>query len=161
MYNISLSKTAFLFQVGPIELGGNLTAQVYNHFLHNELVNIVQGLPNNGNIWFQHDGAPAHTAHVNQARLNQMFPNRWIGGGGTQPWPARSPDLNPLDFFLWGAIKDRVYSIEIQNEDDLRQRIVQAFQAITPEMLESTILNNRRRIACCIQQNGGHIENFL
>jgi hypothetical protein len=24
-------------------------------------------------------------------------------------WPARSPDLNPLDFFLWGCMKSRVY----------------------------------------------------
>ena len=25
------------------------------------------------------------------------------------PWPARSPDLTPLDFVLCGYLKDRVY----------------------------------------------------
>jgi len=28
------------------------------------------------------------------ATLNEIFPNRWIGC-----WPARSPDITPLDFF--------------------------------------------------------------
>ncbi|RZC38464.1 hypothetical protein BDFB_015116 [Asbolus verrucosus] len=25
------------------------------------------------------------------------------------PWPPRSPDMTPLDFFLWGVFKERVY----------------------------------------------------
>ena len=28
------------------------------------------------------------------------FPGRWIGREGTPPWPPRSPDLTPLDFFM-------------------------------------------------------------
>ncbi|KAJ4428267.1 hypothetical protein ANN_24284 [Periplaneta americana] len=34
--------------------------------------------------------------------LNATFPGRWIGRDGTA-WPPRSPDLNPLDFYLWGT----------------------------------------------------------
>lgn len=26
------------------------------------------------------------------------------------PWPARSPDLKPLDFFFWGSLKDKIYN---------------------------------------------------
>jgi hypothetical protein len=25
-------------------------------------------------------------------------------------WPARSPDLNPCDFYMWGNLKHKVYS---------------------------------------------------
>ena len=25
------------------------------------------------------------------------------------PWPARSPDLSPLDYFLWGYVKEDVF----------------------------------------------------
>jgi hypothetical protein len=32
--------------------------------------------------------------------LNQVFPNRWIERRGLIEWPARSPDLISLDFFL-------------------------------------------------------------
>jgi len=34
---------------------------------------------------------------------------RWIGRGGPIPWPPRSPDLNSLDFFFWGYLKETVY----------------------------------------------------
>ena len=42
--------------------------------------------------------------------LNQHFANKWIGRGGPIAWPARSPDLNPLDFHLWRHLKSIVYT---------------------------------------------------
>ena len=30
--------------------------------------------------------------------VSTAFPGRWIGRGGPVPWPARSPDLNPLHY---------------------------------------------------------------
>ncbi|KAJ4444490.1 hypothetical protein ANN_06282 [Periplaneta americana] len=50
-------------------------------------------------IWFQHDGAPPHFDRRVRNHLNATFPDRWIGGGGPVPWPPRSPNLTPLDFF--------------------------------------------------------------
>jgi hypothetical protein len=34
--------------------------------------------------------------------LSQIFGKLWMGHGGPGNWPARSPHLNPLDFWLWG-----------------------------------------------------------
>ena len=51
-------------------------------------------------MWYQHDGAPAHFSIAARQVLNDKYPNRWIGRGGPVPWPPRSPDLTPLDFFL-------------------------------------------------------------
>ena len=42
--------------------------------------------------------------------LNERFPDAWIRRGGPIPWPRRSPDLSPLEFFLWGYIKNIVYA---------------------------------------------------
>jgi len=57
-------------------------------------------------MFFQQDGAPAHNAIIAIRRhLDQIFPNRWIGTFGVILWPARSPDLTPLDLFLWGYLK--------------------------------------------------------
>jgi len=44
-----------------------------------------------------------------RAFLNNVFRARWIGRRGEIEWPARSPDLTPLDYFLWDYLKDRVY----------------------------------------------------
>lgn len=30
----------------------------------------------------------------------------WIRTNENVSWPPRSPDLTPLDFFLWGTLKD-------------------------------------------------------
>jgi hypothetical protein len=40
---------------------------------------------------------------------------RWIGRGGSITWPPRSPDLTPLDFFLWGYAKNIVYQVKIND----------------------------------------------
>jgi hypothetical protein len=57
---------------------------------------------------FQQDGAPAHWGlHVRRS-LNETFPDQWIGRSGPIPWPPHSPDITPLDFFLWGHVKDIV-----------------------------------------------------
>ena len=38
-------------------------------------------------------------------------------------WPARSPDLNPCDFFLWGYLKSKVYCPKPRTLDDLENNI--------------------------------------
>lgn len=58
---------------------------------------------------FQQDDAPPHNANIVSQHLNEIFYNRWIGTFGIISWPARSPDLTPLDFFLWAHIKTVVY----------------------------------------------------
>ncbi|GBM11459.1 hypothetical protein AVEN_101929-1 [Araneus ventricosus] len=55
-------------------------------------------------IMFQQDGAPAHWGYLVRDFLDETFPDRWIGGDRPTPWPPRSPDITPLDFFLLGAI---------------------------------------------------------
>jgi hypothetical protein len=41
-------------------------------------------------------------------------------------WPPRSPDITPLDFFLWGHIKALIYILPADSEEDLIDRIVEA-----------------------------------
>lgn len=64
-------------------------------------------------MWFQHDGASTHFARTVQNHLNQQFPAQWIGRGRPIKWPPRSPDLTPLDFFLWGYMKSLVYETPV------------------------------------------------
>ncbi|CAH1994639.1 unnamed protein product [Acanthoscelides obtectus] len=58
------------------------------------------------NVYFQQDGATCHTTNVNIHRLHV-------------PWPPRSCDLTPLDSFLWGYLKSKVYfSLSGEKYDD-------------------------------------------
>jgi hypothetical protein len=46
-----------------------------------------------------------------QQFLDDQLPGRWVGGAGPIPWPPRSPDLNPLDFFFGGGQRTRLHSV--------------------------------------------------
>ena len=65
------------------------------------------------NLWIQLDGCPVHYARPVRQWLNDHYPQRWIGRGGPIPWPQRSPDITPLDFYLWGIVKEIVYQTQI------------------------------------------------
>jgi hypothetical protein len=59
-----------------------------------------------------------------------QYHDRWIGRGGPTAWPPRSPDLNPLDSYLWGYINTLVYAAPVDNEEALHHRTVDACQTI-------------------------------
>ena len=50
-------------------------------------------------------------------------------------WPYRSPDLNPCDFWLWGYLKDIVFSTLIAHLAELKACIAQHIQSVTPQTL--------------------------
>ncbi|KAJ8893412.1 hypothetical protein PR048_006003 [Dryococelus australis] len=59
-----------------------------------------------------HSAAGGHFANLpasSRTETTSLFALEWIGRGGPISWPARSPDLTPLDYFLWGHIKDVIY----------------------------------------------------
>ncbi|GBN42774.1 hypothetical protein AVEN_174235-1 [Araneus ventricosus] len=64
-------------------------------------------------IWFQH--AAAHFSRNVRNHLDVRFGQQWIGRGGPVRWPAQSPDLSCLDFFLWGHMKTLVYDTPVDN----------------------------------------------
>ena len=113
------------------------------------------------NMWFQQDGASPHWALAVRAKLTQMFKEKWIGREGPIAWPARSPDLSKLDSFFWGFMKERIYLTPSNNFNELRYRIQEAADAVTPEMLERVNENFIKRCRACIQANGGKFEHVL
>lgn len=93
----------------------------------------------NNQVWFQQDGAHPHDGLQVHHYLDNVFPNRWIGRRGFIEWPARSPDLSPLDYFMWSFIKERVYKTKLQNIEDLRNRITQEIAQVPREALQQSI----------------------
>jgi hypothetical protein len=66
------------------------------------------------------------------------FPGRWVERDEPILWPSPSPDIMPLDFFLWGYVKDIVYKAPVTYLDELKLRTVATFGTVTPQMLENT-----------------------
>ena len=59
-------------------------------------------------IWFQRDEATCHIANVTIDLLSIVFKNRIISRKSDVNWPPWSCDLTPLNYFLWGAVKDKL-----------------------------------------------------
>ncbi|GBL93010.1 hypothetical protein AVEN_54646-1 [Araneus ventricosus] len=78
---------------------------------------------------------PPHKVSSVQQCIRDTFQQQVIGYGGCVEWPPRSPDLNPLDIFLWGYIKQRVYAIHPPTLQELRNRITDARASLSPAML--------------------------
>lgn len=64
-----------------------------------------------GDVWFQQDGATAHTARISLAVMRQMFPGRLVSLRGDIGWPARSPDSSMCDFCYGATLRIRFSDI--------------------------------------------------
>lgn len=148
--------------VGPHIFEENLNGVMYVDFLQNILPGLLEGNPvQRAQMWWLQDGAPAHNYAPATACLNELFPGRWIGANGPSRWPPYSPDLNPVDWYLWGKVKDLCYREAPTTREDMIQRILNAFATVTPQELTRMRQNYERRLRCVIQRDGGHIEPFL
>lgn len=149
--------------LGPIVLPDILDGNAYLRFLRENLPEFVEDVPldRRGQLIFQQDGAPPHNKRCVTNFLDRTFPDRWMGRFGPLRWPARSPDLNPLDFFLWGHCKQFVYRDIPQTLEDLDMKLHCAFGTITEDMLERVHRNLIRRMQACIRNGGGQFEHEL
>jgi len=114
-------------------------------------------------MYFQHDGVPPHyTRHVREY-LNESFRNRWLGRGGPIAWPPRSPDLTPLDYYLWGHMNTLVYESKVDSRAALRHRILAATEHIRnhPDNIASATQCLLMRAENCIATGGGRFEQLL
>ncbi|GFV62566.1 transposable element Tc3 transposase [Trichonephila clavipes] len=92
-------------------------------------------------LWFQQGGATCHTARATIDLLKDTFGDRLISRFGLVNWPARSCDLTPLDYFLWGYVKSLVYADKPQTLDHLEDNIRRVIAYIRPQMLGKVIEN--------------------
>lgn len=155
--------------IGPVILPARLNGDNYLTFLQREFEDAIDDIPviesdyfdQQRDMVFQHDGAPAHFARSVRAHLDSRFPGGWIGRAGPVPWPARSPDITPLDFFLWGFVKNQVYFTDCHTVEDMEQRVRSVFATITPTMVRNATQAISRRARMCVQQGGRHFEPLL
>lgn len=150
--------------IGPFFLPQNLDGVSYETFLREEVAALLEEvpLPTRVGMVYQHDGCPAHYYRGVRQWLDENYQLRWIGRGGPTPWPARSPDLTPCDFYIWGHMKELVYNTPVPTVEELRQRILAAAQQIKNTLSPRvTVTEVRRRLRACIRNNGRQFEQDL
>ena len=87
-------------------------------------VNVVEAMYPNKDFTFVQDSAPSHRANQLQNFLKQNLKSRFVNN---TDWPPKSPDCNPLDYYFWDCVQDKVYDgrycYPFATIDELKRRI--------------------------------------
>jgi hypothetical protein len=89
------------------------------------------------------------------AYLESMFLGRLIS---TRLWPPRSPDLSLGGFFLWGHLKDTVYSNHPHTLQELQANVRRTLDRISTRTMQNVFANIIRRAHLCEERNDGHFQ---
>ena len=119
--------------LGPYFFPGTVTASSYLDMIRTYLIPALRRRDVLDYITFQQDGAAPHTAQLVLDYLQQRFPDRLISFKTDVMWPPRSPDLNPLDFYLWGHIKQLIKGEAYHSLDQLKSHIKNAVRAVNQD----------------------------
>ena len=106
--------------------------------MHNEFVFQQDGAPAHTACQthvFQQDGAPAHPAYQTQDWLQENA-HDFIG---KDQCPPNSPDLNPLDYCIWGVMLDRYqkHAPKPTNSDELKTVLQQIWESLPLAILQT------------------------
>lgn len=142
--------------VGRIALvEGNMNADQYIKILEENLlatldaIGIMPGFPSREDIIFQQDNDPKHTANKTKA---------WFSNNNIKPlpWPANSPDLNPIEH-LWAHIKRQLrenYVLPPKGCFELWERVKEQWGKIKPEVCQNLIESMPRRLVAVRKARG-------
>lgn len=139
-----------------VTVNGDRYRAMINNFLWPEITDM-----NLNDMWFQQDGATCHTANETMNLLASKFRGRILSRNGDANWPPRSCDLTPLDYFLWGYVKSKVYANNPQTIHDLKENIRRTIHEIEPQLCSDVIENFDKRIFSCQRSRGGHLADMI
>src|SRR5215469_6480112 len=145
-----LGKTDLVF-VTP---GAKINSVYYcDNVLEQGLLPDIRRISNNDFV-FQQDGAPAHRSRHTVAYLRSRVPE-FIE---PESWPPNSPDLNPVDYSVWGALQQMVYRQKITDINHLKQVLINCWAQLSQDTLNKAIDQFPKRLAMVIKAKGAHIE---
>ena len=94
-----------------------------------------------GNIQFQQDGATCHTA---EATLDVL-----------------RTDFTPLDYYLWGFVKDKCYVDKSETIDALKDNIREAISEIQLHTIDNVLKNWTDHVGYCMACRGRHLNEII
>ena len=91
-----------------------------------------------------------HAVEATLEVLRPVFEDHIISRRANVVWPPWSCDLTPLDYHLWGAIKDNCYADKPQIIDALKNNIRKAIGEIQLHTIDNVLTNWTDRAGYCM-----------
>ena len=112
-------------------------------------------------VIYQQVVAPSHCSDRSLEFCRWYFPGgRLLSRCTDFPWLLYSPDLNTVDFFLLGYLKEKIYNNNPQTLAALKDNIRREIKRIPAEIIGPVIKNFNVRVAAIIRQRGTCIEHI-
>lgn len=112
-------------------------------------------------FWWQQDGAGPHCSNEPLNFLKSIFGNRIFSRKTVNKWPARSPDLNPLDYSFWALLRREIYRLEISQFSEIKPAVREACSKISLQTVQNIIADFPLRLRACFESGGRHFEPWL
>ena len=110
---------------------------------------------------FMQDGAPPHIYRPVKQLLTNFFGPRIISRHFPDQWPPRSPDMNPLDYWLWGYLKSKVFLQAPRTTEELKEAIRKEISKINANQLTNAVQHFKDRVSAVVENKGGHFEHLM
>ena len=108
-------------------------------------------------IW-QQDGARPHTARASIEWLRENTPEFIT----PDEWPAKSPDLNVMDYSIWSIILSHLQSqrSEIDTVEILKEKLIVAWNSVSLDVIRNCTASWMGRLEKCVRADGKHFEHL-
>ena len=157
MVSVAISKagkTSLLF----VDPGAKVDADYYCNHLLSKMIPEMNRITKGQEYLFMQDGARSHTAQLTLSKL-QKRKNLYVLA--PHYWPPNSPDLNPVDFCIWGVLEQNVYrGRRITDLDSLKDALLTEWKKLPQELINKCIDSFRPRLRRVIEVGGRHIEKY-
>lgn len=137
-----------------VPAGQKVNTDLYIKLLSTHLLPWLKKNYPRGNYVFQQDGAPAHTSKKTQDWLATNLKEFW----DKSVWPPSSPDLNPMDFSVWGVMEAKACRVSHSSINGLKSSIVKAWRSLSKAYIIKTCQQFRPRLEKVVAMEGGLFE---
>ena len=73
--------------------------------------------------------------------------------------PPNIPDLNPVDYAVFGALQQRVYhGRKFNTVEELKRAITTEWKKLSQRVIDNSVNKWHRRLECVVKNNDGHIK---
>ena len=121
-----------------VDPGTNVNADYYCNVLLTDLIPQMDRLANRKPYLFMQDGARAHTAGMSvdmlrhQKHLKLLEPQHWL---------PNSPDLNPVDYCVWGILEKNIYRKRgITDTEMLKEATIEEWEKKTRTVIDDCVV---------------------
>ena len=140
---------------------GTVNQLVYLDMLENVVWPRIRSVSSRRQYFFQQDGATAHTTLRVREWLATKFRERIISRYTNIPWPSRSPDLSPLDYWLWSVCLAELRRNPPSDMEELKEIVQEYINSLEPGEIIKACRDITPKAMACIESNGGVFEYKL